>query len=140
MLYLFGGHLTALFFSPRHGYKNSVPTRHTKNLVEFWPPQRTNKIGSVFSRDMRVGKNSARPVNVRLGTRRALQQAANPFFKGGLPFCKNKKLRAHTTCEANGCTEAHEVFFACEPSRPTRQISLRRLGAGSLHFWSFGQK
>ena len=35
---------------------------------------------------MRVGKNSSRPVNVRLGTRRALQQAATLFFQRRLAF------------------------------------------------------
>ena len=51
------------------------------------------KLNLFFRRDMCVPENTSRPVNVRLGTRRALQQAASPFCKGGLPaFAKTKKV------------------------------------------------
>ncbi|MBQ9932581.1 MAG: hypothetical protein IJO69_01945, partial [Ruminiclostridium sp.] len=48
--------------------------------------QRRNKVKFVFWRDMCVPENTSRPVNVRLGTRRALQQAAIPIVGKGLPF------------------------------------------------------
>ena len=71
---------------------------HGKSLRQSFPaPRRENKLKSVFSGDMRIGKNTSQPASVALGrplTQGCMQRAASPR-KNACIFEKRVELFRH---------------------------------------------